>query len=183
MIERQRKYEEGEPDLEQLQKEIGNETEELYLYLSDKNKPLHSHFLLLNQGWASASTCPVYVGSFQSKQIVVEALCNDIHTKLLNQWGTLSCRCGLVPKLQLSQTSRKKNKVFLECPKPREAKCRFFQWIHEPPKPTYVPKTAKTAAVKKRLNDMITEQCQKKRKTEEVGGFQFPQKEEHFNFL
>ena len=49
MIERQRKYEEGEPDLEQLQKEIGNETEELYLYLSDKNKPLHSHFLLLNQ--------------------------------------------------------------------------------------------------------------------------------------
>lgn len=87
MIERQRKYEEGEPDLEQLQKEIGNETEELYLYLSDKNKPLHSHFLLLNQGWASASTCPVYVGSFQSKQIVVEALCNDIHTKLLNQWG------------------------------------------------------------------------------------------------
>lgn len=113
----------------------------------------------------------------------MEALCNDIHTKLLNQWGTLSCHCGLVPKLQLSQTSRKKNKVFLECPKPREAKCRFFQWIHEPPKPTYVPKTAKTAAVKKRLNDMITEQCQKKRKTEEVGGFQFPQKEEHFNFL
>ena len=38
MIERQRKYEEGEPDLEQLQKEIGNETEELYLYLSDKKQ-------------------------------------------------------------------------------------------------------------------------------------------------
>lgn len=32
MTERQRKYEEGEPDLEQLQKEIGNETKELYLY-------------------------------------------------------------------------------------------------------------------------------------------------------
>ena len=85
MIERQRKYEEGEPDLEQFQKEIPNETEELYLYLSDKNKPLHSHFLLLNQGRASASTCPVFFGSFQSKQIVAEALCNDIHTKLINQ--------------------------------------------------------------------------------------------------
>ena len=127
MTERQRKYEEGEPDLEQLQKEIGNETKEVYLYLSDKNKSVPYHFLLFNQGQASASTCPVYVGSFQSKQIVAEALCNDIHTKLLNQWGTLSCHCGLVPKLQLSQTPRNKNKVFLECPKPREAKCRFFQ--------------------------------------------------------
>ena len=106
MTERQRRYEEGEPDLEQLQKEIGNETKELYLYLSDKNKSLPYHFLLLNQGQASASTCPVYVGSFQSKQIVVEALCNDIHTKLLNQWETLSCHCGLVPKLVESNVQK-----------------------------------------------------------------------------
>ena len=135
MIDGKRKYEEGEPDLEQLQKEIGNETEELYLYLSDKIKPLHSHFLFLNQGRAFASTCPVFFGSFQSKQIVAEALCNDIHIKLLNQWGTLSCHCRLVPKLQLSQTPRNKNKVFLGCPKPREVKCHPPMFPRQPRQP------------------------------------------------
>ena len=37
---------------------------------------------------------------------------------IINQWDTLSCRCGLVPKLQLSLTPRNMNKVFLACPKP-----------------------------------------------------------------
>ena len=71
--------------------------------------------------------------------------------------GILSCECGLVSKLQLSQTPINKNKVFLGCPKPREARCGYFQWIHQAPKPNYVPKTATRAALKKRLNDMVSE--------------------------
>ena len=102
-------------------------------YLEDENKPLHTNFVLPNQGLAPCYACPVFFGSMQNKQIVAEALCNEIHSKILDQWGTLSCRCGLVPKLQLSQTPRNMNKVFLGCPKPREARCGYFQWIHEPP--------------------------------------------------
>ena len=99
-------------------------------YLEDENKPLHTNFVLPNQGRSLCYTCPVFFGSMQSKQIVAEALCNEIHSKLLNQWGTLSCRCGLVHKLQLSQTPRNMNKVFQGCPKPREARCGYFPWIH-----------------------------------------------------
>ena len=143
-------------------------------YLEDENKPLHTNFVLPNQGLALCYTCPVFFGSVQSKQIVAEALCNEIHSKILNQWGTLSCRCGLVPKLQLSQTPRNMNKVFLGCPKPREARCGYFQWIHEPPKPNYVPKTAIRKALKKRLADMVSDRMslEKSRK---------PKKD--FNFL
>ena len=78
---------------------------ELDEYLQDETKPLHTNFVLPNQGLYS--TCPVFFGSFQNKQIVAEALCNEIHTKVLNQWGTLCCDCGLVPKLQLHQTKTK----------------------------------------------------------------------------
>ena len=78
-------------------------------YLQDKDKPLHTNIVLPNQGMYS--TCPVFLGSFQSKQIVPETLCNELHTKVLNQWGTLSCDCGLVPTLQLSQTPRNKNSL------------------------------------------------------------------------
>ncbi|CAH3184910.1 unnamed protein product, partial [Porites lobata] len=47
------------------------------------------------------------------------------------------------------------NKVFLGCPKKLEARCNFFQWIHEAPKPAYKPKTATRSALKKRLNHMV----------------------------
>ncbi|CAH3117310.1 unnamed protein product [Porites lobata] len=113
-------------------------------------RPLHTNFVLPKQG--QYSTCLVFFGSVESKQIVAEALCNGIHTKILHQWGILSCECGLVPKFQLSSTPRNENKVFLGCP--REARCGYFQWIHQAPKPNYVPKTATRAALKKRLNDM-----------------------------
>ena len=92
---------------------------ELFEYLQDEDKPFHTNFVLPKQG--QYSTCPVFFGCVESKQIVADALCNEIHTKIINQWGTLSCYCGLVPKLQLSQTPRNKNKVFLGCSKPREA--------------------------------------------------------------
>ena len=70
-------------------------------FLEDENKPLHTNFVLPNKGLALAYVCPVFFGSRQSKQIVAETLCNEIHSKLLNQWGTLSCRCGLVPAQNL----------------------------------------------------------------------------------
>ena len=145
---------------------------ELFEYLQDEDKPVHTNFVLPNQGMYS--TFPVFFGSFQSKQIVAEALCNELYTKVLNQWGIISCDCGLVPKLQLSQTPRNKNKLFVGCPKPREARCGYFQWIHQAPKPNYVPKTGTRAALKKRLNDLVSEKMafQKRQKTE--GEFQFP---------
>ena len=143
-------------------------------YLEDENKPLHTNFVLPNQGRSLCYTCPVFFGSMQNKQIVAEALCNEIHSKILNQWGTLSCRCGLVPKLQLSQTPRNMNKVFLGCSKPREARCGYFQWIHEPPKPNYVPKTATRKALKKRLADMVSDRMSLEKKQKTEGGFQFP---------
>ena len=88
--------------------------------------------------------------------------------------GILSCECGLVSKLQLSQTPINKNKVFLGCPKPREARCGYFQWIHEPPKPNYVPKTATRKALKKRLADMVSDRMSLEKKQKTEGGFQFP---------
>ena len=59
-------------------------------YLEDENKPLHTNFVLPNQGLALCYTCPVFFGSMQNKQIVAEALCNEIHSKILNQWEPLA---------------------------------------------------------------------------------------------
>ena len=143
-------------------------------YLEDENKPLHTNFVLPNQGLALCYTCSVFFGSVQSKHIVAEALCNEIHSKILSQWGTLSCRCGLVPKFQLSQTPRNTNKVFLGCPKPREARCGYFQWIHEARKPNYVSKTATRKALKKRQADMVSDRMSLEKKQKTEGGFQFP---------
>ena len=45
-------------------------------------------------------------------------------------------------------------------------RCSYFQWIHQPPKPNFVPKTATRSALKKRLNDMVQERMQKRPKVE-----------------
>ena len=102
-------------------------------YLIDESHPLHTNFVLPNQGQALRYTCPVYFGSLENKQKVRDALCNEIHTKVLNQWGTFACHCGLVPVLKLSQTPRNLNKVFLSCPKTKETRCGYFQWVLQPP--------------------------------------------------
>ena len=144
-------------------------------YLLDASKPLHTHFILPHQG--KRSTCPVYFGNADNKQTVLNTICNEIHAKIQQQWGTFACHCGLVPTLKLSQTSKNLKKVFLCCPKTRETVCRYFQWIHQPPKPNYVPKTATPTALKKRLNDMVQERLQKRPKVEyeeTIGGFVFP---------
>ena len=140
----------------------------------EETKPLHTNFVLPDQRLSLCYTCPVYFGSFENKQKVLEALCNEIHSKVLNKWGTFSCHCGLVPNLKLSQTRRNKNKVFLGCPKKLEARCNFFQWIHEAPKPAYVSKTATRSALKKPLNDMVSEKMSIQKRQKTKGGFQFP---------
>ena len=144
-------------------------------YLWDESKPLHTHFILPHQG--KRSTCPVYFSSLENKLKVLDALCNEMHSKLFNQWGNLACDCGPVPILKLNQSPKNLNKVFLCCPKTRETVCRYFQWIHQPPKPNYVPKTATPTALKKRLNDMVLERLQKRPKVEyeeTIVGFVFP---------
>ena len=150
---------EVEPDMEQE-------------YLCDASKPLHTYFILPHQG--KRSTCPVYFGSYEDKQTVLTALCSQMHCKIFQEWGNMSCECGLVPSLKLSQTSKNPNKVFLCCPKTREMRCRCFQWIHQPPRPNCA--AASTSTLKKRFSDMLQEKAQKKLKVETplTGGFTYP---------
>ena len=151
--------------------------EELALqeYLMDASKPLHTNFVLPEQGLAICYTCPVYFGNADSKQSVLDTICNSIHPKIHEQWGTFACHCGLVPRLKLGQTARNPNKVFLSCPKEREARCNYFQWIHQAPKPVKVPKASTPSALKKRIHKMVQERLQlEKRSKVEEGGFKFP---------
>ena len=151
--------------------------EELALqeYLMDASKPLHTNFVLPEKGLANGYTCPVYFGNVDSKQTVLDIICNSIHPKIHQQWGTFACHCGLVPRLKLSQTPRNPNKVFLSCPKEREARCNYFQWIHQAPKPVKVPKASTPSALKKRMHEMVQERLQlEKRPKVEEEGFKFP---------
>ena len=144
-------------------------------YLLDASKPLHTNFVLPEKGLAICSTCPVYFGNADSKQTVLDTICNSIHPKIHQQWGTFACHCGLVPRLKLSQTPRNPNKVFLSCPKEREARCNYFQWIHQAPKPVRVPKACTRSVLKKRMHDMVQTKLQlEKRPKVEEGGFKFP---------
>ena len=151
--------------------------EELALqeYLMDASRPLHTNFVLPEQGLALCYTCPVYFGNADSKQTVLNTICNSIHPKIQQEWGTFACHCGLVPRLKLSQTPRNPNKVFLCCPKEREAMCNYFQWIHQAPKPVKVPKACTRSVLKKRMHDMVQAKLQlEKRPKVEEGGFKFP---------
>ena len=129
---------ETQPDLEQVQvldegvAVINGRTVEWWPNDPEKGqlegtKPLHTNFVVPDQRLALCYTCPVYFGSFENKQKVLDALCKEIHSKVLNQWGTFACDCGFLPILKISQTPRNKNKVFLSCPKNVETRCGYFQ--------------------------------------------------------
>ena len=135
-------------------------------YMQDPSKPLHTNFLVPNRG--KKGSCPVFFGTLEEKQQVVDLLCNHIHQQTLQQWGTLACYCGVVPRLKLSRTATNPNRLFVCCPKPREMKCRFFQWIDKPPLPK---KTCNATALKKRFLEMVEETVAKQSKQE--GGFTF----------
>ena len=148
------------PDLEELA---------LQEYLMDASRPLHTNFVLPEQNWLSLCyTCPVYFGDADSKQKVLNAICNSIHPKLEEEWGCFSCHCRLIPRLKLSQTPRNLNKVVLCCPKGVEARCNYFQWIHEAPKPLRVPKACSHSVLKKRMLDMVQERLRMEKQPKEV---------------
>ena len=144
----------------------------LQAYLMEDSKPLHTTFVL-QPNTGNKSTCPVYFGKADQKQTLLNSICHEIHPQIQQEWGTLACECGFVPKIKLSQTARNPNKVFLSCPKAREAQCQYFQWIHQAPKPLRVTKASAHAALKQRMHDMVHERCMKQIKVEE-GGFKWP---------
>ena len=146
----------------------------MFEYMHDGSIPLHTSFLLPDQGQSRSYYCPVFFGRVHEKGIVVEALCNEIHPRIQQKWGTFSCHCGLVPTLKLSQTPKNPNKVFLTCPKVREARCNYFQWTHEPPKPVRMSKACSPTTLKKRLASMVTDRMSLEKKQKTEGGFTFP---------
>ena len=91
--------------------------------------------------------------------------------------GKLGMRLWTRPYPKAQSNLQNLSKVFLDCPKTGETRCRYFQWIHQPPKPNYMSKTGTPTALKKRLNDMVQERLQKRPKVEyeeTIGGFVFP---------
>ena len=154
------------PMEEVIGQEIFNAPDVEEVYMQDASKPLHTNFLVFNKG--KKYSCPVFFGSLEEKQAVVDRLCNHIHPQTLQQWGTFSCYCDVVPRLKLSKTATNPNRLFVCCPKPQELKCRFFQWIDKPPLPK---KSCNATALKRRFREMAEENTQ--RGKEEERGFTF----------
>ena len=137
-------------------------------YMQDSTKPLNTNFLVPNKG--KKGCCPVFFGTVEEKTLVVDILCQQMNPKTLKLWGTLSCYCGDVPRARLSRTVKNPNRVFVCCPKIQDMKCRFFQWIDQPPMPK---KTCNAKALKQRFLEMVEEETVAKRGKEEGGGFYF----------
>ena len=79
--------------------------------------------------------CPVYLFE-DTREVMMETLKEDTHPQVRArlQRGELKCRCGLVPKMKLSRTSKNYNKVFFSCGSflPGMEPCGYFQWLHGP---------------------------------------------------
>ena len=79
--------------------------------------------------------CPVYLFE-DTREVMMEKLKEDTHPQVHARikHGELKCKCGLVPKMKLSRTTKNYNKVFFSCgsflmhAKP----CGYFQWLHGP---------------------------------------------------
>ena len=79
--------------------------------------------------------CPVYLFE-DSREVMMEKLKEDTHPQVRArlQRGELKCKCGFVPKMKLSRTSKNHNKVFFSCGSflPGQDPCGYFQWLHGP---------------------------------------------------
>ena len=79
--------------------------------------------------------CPVYLFE-DSREVMMEKLKEDTHPQVRArlQRGELRCKCGLVPKMKLSRTSKNYQKVFFSCGSfhPGKEPCGYFQWLHGP---------------------------------------------------
>ena len=127
-------------------------------YMQDESKPLHTNFVVANKG--KKYSCPVFFGTVEDKKRVVECICAQMNPKTLKLWGTISCYCDEVPRMNLSKTEKNPNRVFICCPKPQDMKCRYFQWIDQAPLPK---KTCNAKAIKKRFVEMAEEETKAKR--------------------
>ena len=79
--------------------------------------------------------CPVYLFE-DSGEVMMEKLKEDTHPQVRArlQRGELKCKCGLVPRMKLSRTSKNYQKVFFSCGSflPGQDPCGYFQWLHGP---------------------------------------------------
>ena len=79
--------------------------------------------------------CPVYLFE-DTREVMMEKLKEDTHPQVRArlQRGELRCKCGLVPKMKLSRTSKNYQKVFFSCGSFLLGKepCGYFQWLHGP---------------------------------------------------
>ena len=79
--------------------------------------------------------CPVYLFE-DTREVMMEALKKDTHPQVHARLkhGEMKCRCGFVPKMKLSRTSKNYNKVFFSCGSfvPGREPCGYFQWLHGP---------------------------------------------------
>ena len=79
--------------------------------------------------------CPVYLFE-DTREVMMEALKKDTHPQVHARVkrGELKCRCGFVPKMKLSRTTKNYNKVFFSCGSfvPGREPCGYFQWLHGP---------------------------------------------------
>ena len=79
--------------------------------------------------------CPVYLFE-DSREVMMEKMKEDTHPQVRArlQRGELKCKCGLVPKMKLSRTSKNYQKVFFSCGSflSGQDPCGYFQWLHGP---------------------------------------------------
>ena len=79
--------------------------------------------------------CPVYLFE-DSREVMMEKLKEDTHPQVRArlQRGELKCKCGFVPRMKLSRTSKNFQKVFFSCGSflPGQDPCGYFQWLHGP---------------------------------------------------
>ena len=78
---------------------------------------------------------PVYLFE-DSREMMMEKLKEDTHPQVRArlQRGELKCKCGLVPRMKLSRTSKNYQKVFFSCGSflSSQDPCGYFQWLHGP---------------------------------------------------
>ena len=79
--------------------------------------------------------CPVYLFE-DSREVMMETLKQDTHPQVRArlQRGELKCKCGFVPRMKLSRTSKNFQKVFFSCGSflTHAKPCGYFQWLHGP---------------------------------------------------
>ena len=79
--------------------------------------------------------CPVYLFE-DSREVMMEKMKQDTHPQVRArlQRGELKCKCGFVPRMKLSRTSKNFQKVFFSCGSflTHAKPCGYFQWLHGP---------------------------------------------------